>query len=44
MEGFEEEIGARTDTVRKIAATLEKAGIEFFNSGSPGVRLRLGKR
>jgi predicted transcriptional regulator len=40
MEGFDGPIGARTDTVRKIAATLEKAGIEFFNSDTPGVRLR----
>jgi transcriptional regulator with XRE-family HTH domain len=40
MESFEGEIGARTGTLSLVQRTLEKAGIEFLNSGSPGVRLR----
>jgi hypothetical protein len=44
MEGFDDAVGARTDTLGRVTAVLEKSGIEFFNSGSPGVRLRLGKR
>jgi len=40
MESFKGEIGARTSTLSLITRTLEKAGIEFLNDGSPGVRLR----
>jgi predicted transcriptional regulator len=40
MEGFDGPVGARTDTVRHIVAVLEKAGIEFLDEGSPGVRLK----
>jgi predicted transcriptional regulator len=39
MEGFEGPVGARTDTLRRIVAVFEKAGIEFLNDGRPGVRL-----
>jgi hypothetical protein len=40
MEGFDGPVGARTDTLGKVAAVLEKAGVEFLNSGQPGVRLK----
>jgi len=30
----------RFETVAKVQAALEKAGIEFLNSDAPGVRLR----
>ena len=39
MESFAGEIGARTSTLSQVQATLEKAGIQFLNDGSPGVRL-----
>ncbi|MGA3263629.1 MAG: helix-turn-helix transcriptional regulator [Terracidiphilus sp.] len=41
MESFSGEIGARTSTLSQVQATLEKAGIQFLNDGSPGVRLCL---
>jgi hypothetical protein len=40
MEGFDGPVGARTDTLAKITATLERAGVEFLNNDRPGVRLR----
>jgi hypothetical protein len=40
MEGFDGAVGARTDTLGKVAAVLERAGIEFLDDGSPGVRIR----
>ena len=40
MEGFDGPVGARTDTLARIAVTLEKAGVEFLNEGKPGVRLK----
>jgi transcriptional regulator with XRE-family HTH domain len=40
MESFGGEIGSRTSTLSQVQATLEKAGIEFLNHDSPGVRLR----
>jgi transcriptional regulator with XRE-family HTH domain len=40
MEGFDGAIGSRTDTLALVVATLEKAGIEFLDGGSPGVRLK----
>ena len=33
----------RRETVAKIQAALERRGIEFYNSGEPGVRLRPSK-
>ena len=33
-------IQARTNTVRKLVAALERAGVEFIDTGAPGVRLR----
>ena len=40
IEGFDGPVDARTDTLRKIMAVLEKAGIEFLNDDRPGVRLK----
>ena len=40
MEGFAGPIIARTDTLASVVVALEKAGIEFLNDGSPGVRVR----
>jgi transcriptional regulator with XRE-family HTH domain len=40
MEGFDGPIGSRTETLAKVVAVFEKAGIEFLNSESPGLRLR----
>jgi predicted transcriptional regulator len=40
MEGFDGPVGARTDTVGKVAGILQKAGVEFLNDDSPGVRLK----
>ena len=34
------ELGGRAETGTKIRRALEKAGIEFTNSNSPGVRLK----
>lgn len=39
MEGFDGPVGARTDTVIKVAGVLQKAGVEFLNDDRPGVRL-----
>ena len=44
MEGFNGPVEARTDTLRRIVAVFEKAGLQFLNDGSPGVRLRAQKR
>jgi transcriptional regulator with XRE-family HTH domain len=40
MESFPGPIGSRTSTLMQVLETLEKAGIEFLNGGSPGVRVR----
>jgi hypothetical protein len=37
-------VGARTDTLGRVVAVLEKAGVEFLNHDSPGVRLRPAKK
>jgi hypothetical protein len=39
MEGFDGAVGARTETLGKVVAVMEKAGVEFLNDGQPGVRL-----
>lgn len=44
MEGFDGPVGARTDTLRRIVAVFEKAGIEFLNDDKPGVRLSKRER
>jgi hypothetical protein len=40
MEAFDGAVGARTETLGRVVAVLEKAGIEFLNADRPGVRLR----
>jgi transcriptional regulator with XRE-family HTH domain len=40
LEAQDNGLGGRDDTVSKIVGALESAGIEFTNSGEPGVRLR----
>ena len=44
MEDFDEAVGARTDTLGKVVAVLEKAGVEFLDDGQPGVRLKGPKK
>ncbi len=44
MEAFEGEIASYTSTLSKVQAAMEKAGIEFLNSGQPGVRLKSPSR
>jgi hypothetical protein len=39
MEGFEGPVSARTETLDKIVAVLERAGVEFLDEERPGVRL-----
>jgi predicted transcriptional regulator len=40
MESFDGEVGARTSSLSKVQAVLERAGIEFLMGEHPGVRLR----
>jgi hypothetical protein len=40
MEGFDGPVGARTETLGKVVLALEKAGVEFLNDESPGVRIK----
>jgi transcriptional regulator with XRE-family HTH domain len=40
MERFDGPIGSRTETLSKVVTVFEKAGIEFLNGESPGLRLR----
>ncbi len=40
MESFSGEIRSRTSTLSQVQTTMEKAGIQFLDDGSPGVRLR----
>jgi len=40
MESFAGQIRSRTSTLSQVQQTLEKAGIQFLNDESPGVRLR----
>lgn len=40
MEGSDGPVGSRTDSLFKVVAVLEKAGVEFIDSGQPGVRMR----
>lgn len=44
MESFDGEVGARTSTLSKVQATLERAGIEFLNDDRPGVRMRVAQQ
>ena len=40
MEDFDGPVGTRIDTLKRVTAVFEKAGVEFLDDGSPGVRLR----
>ena len=40
MESFDGPIGSRTETLRKVIQAMEKVGVEFLNSGEPGVKVR----
>jgi predicted transcriptional regulator len=40
MEGFDGPVAARTETLGRIVAALEKAGVEFLDDAKPGVRLK----
>lgn len=40
MESFSGQIGSRTSTLSQVQQELEKAGIQFLNDESPGVRIR----
>jgi len=40
MEGFDGAVSARTETLNRVVMTLERAGVEFLDGGSPGVRLK----
>ena len=44
LESQDGELGGRADTVTKIVAALESAGVEFTNGDAPGVRLRKGSK
>jgi len=41
MESFDDAVGARTTTLGRVVAVLEKAGVGFLNNGGPGVHLRI---
>ena len=40
MEKFDGAVKARTETLGRVIAVLEKAGVEFLNDEQPGVRLK----
>ncbi|MGJ5177554.1 helix-turn-helix domain-containing protein [Bradyrhizobium oligotrophicum] len=40
LEGLQGPIGAHFETIEKIRAAFENAGIEFMGNPSPGVRLK----
>jgi transcriptional regulator with XRE-family HTH domain len=40
LEADDGELGGKPETAEKIVAALEAAGVEFTNSGQPGVKLR----
>jgi predicted transcriptional regulator len=40
MEESDGAVSARTATLNRLIAALEKAGVEFLDDGQPGVRLR----
>ena len=35
MEGFDGPVSARTESLTRVVLTLEKAGVEFLDSGNP---------
>jgi transcriptional regulator with XRE-family HTH domain len=46
LEAAKGQLGGRSDTVRKLVAAIQSAGVEFLeeNGGGPGVRLRRRQR
>jgi predicted transcriptional regulator len=40
METFDGAVAARTETLGRVVAALEKAGIIFLDDGKPGVQLK----
>lgn len=44
MEESDGAVSARTETLNRLIAALEKAGVEFLDDGQPGVRLRGPKK
>lgn len=40
MEDFDGPVGTRIETLMRVMASLENAGVEFLNDVGPGVRLR----
>jgi len=44
MEDIEGPVSARTENIISVAAALQKAGVEFLNDDSPGVRIRSAKK
>jgi hypothetical protein len=40
LPSFDGPIAARTETLGRVVATLEKAGVDFLDDGLPGVRLK----
>jgi len=40
MEKFDGPVGSRTETLGRVVAVLEKAGIEFLNTERPRLRFR----
>ncbi len=44
LESEDGNLGGRDETQEKIVAALAKAGVEFSNGGSPGVRLKKKRR
>jgi len=39
MEESDGPVGARTDTLIRVMAALEREGVEFLNDDQPGVRM-----
>ena len=39
LETFDGPVGSRTETLGNVVLVMEKAGVEFLDHGSPGVRL-----
>ena len=40
MESYDDAVAGRLDTLSRIVAVLEGAGVEFLNDDRPGVRLK----
>jgi hypothetical protein len=44
MEDAEGPVSARTENIISVSAAFQRAGVEFLNDDSPGVRLRPAKK